>query len=171
MKIRRRYRFANLLLDAARRLLPWERRDWTAAMRAEADHVPEDELLRWALGCFLAAIKQRFAPMPTGGHRVLGGSGLVRLTDSIIERNFRAVPGGSYILVEMFVNSVIGLPGPAGLFLGLRYVFTGRGLQKRIIGWTMAGILVVANLVGTIAGKFWGPPDFHAPMTFTFLFA
>jgi hypothetical protein len=185
-----------VLLDAAQKLLPPERRDWAEAMRREADHVPQDERMRWAFGCILAAIRQRFAPMHTGGYRVsrwvmlvesIGSFGplalawieivfsrplgLVHLTDEIVARYFLADPGGRYILGELFVNSVIGLLGPVGLFLGLRYVLTGRGIESRILGWTMAAIPVVANLVGTIAGKLWGPSDFEVLLTFTFLFA
>jgi hypothetical protein len=45
----------------------------------------------------------------------------------------------------LLINSVIGLLGPAGLLLGLRYVLTGRGIESRILGWTLAAIPVVAN--------------------------
>jgi hypothetical protein len=195
MRIRRPYRFTDVLLDAARRLLPPERRDWAEAMGAEADHVPQDERLRWALGCVWTAIKQRFAPVNTGDYRVsrgvmlveaigsfgpltlgwseivFGRSGIVRLTGEIVDKYFLTYPGGRYMLAMMFVNSVIGLLGPVGLLLGLRYVLTGRGIESRMLGWTMAAVPVVVNLIGTIAGRFWGPPDFQVPLTFTFLFA
>jgi hypothetical protein len=42
----RRYRFTDMLLQAARLLLPAERRDWAQAMRAEAEHVSQDERMR-----------------------------------------------------------------------------------------------------------------------------
>lgn len=196
MRMREPHRLTNVLLDAARRLLPPERREWAQAMRAEVDNVPQAERLRWAFGCFLAAIKQRLAPMDTGGYRVSRGVmlveaigsfgplalgwfeivfrrplGLVHLTAEIVAKDFLADPGGRYILGELLVNSVVGLLGPAGLFLGSRYVLTGRGIESRTLGWTMAAIPVVANLVGTIAGKLWGPPDFNVLLTFTFLFA
>jgi hypothetical protein len=195
MRFRRPYRLTDALFDAARRLLPPERRDWAEAMRAEADYVSQDKRLRWALGCVWTAIKQRFDPMKTGDYRVsrgvmlveaigsfgplslgwfeivFGGSGIVRLTDKIVDKYFLADPGGRYMVVMMFVNGVIGLLGPIGLLLGLRYALTGRGIESRVVGWTMTAAPVVVNLIGTIAGRFWGPSDFHVPLTFTFLFA
>ncbi len=179
----------------ARWLLPPERRDWADAMRAEADYVSQGERLCWALGCVWTALKLRFDPMNTGDYRVsrgvmlveaigafgpltlawfeivFGASGLVRLSGAIIDKYFLAYPGGSYILVMMFVNGVVGWLGPIGLFLGLRYVLTGRGIEGRTLGWVLTGVPVAANLLGTVAAKFWGPPDFHVPLTFTFLFA
>jgi hypothetical protein len=195
MRSRRPYRLTDVLFDAVRQLLPPERRNWAQAMRAEADYVSQDERLRWALGCVWTAIKQRFAPMHTGDYRVsrwvmlveaigsfgpltlgwfeivFGRSGVVRLTGEIVDKNFMTYPGGRFILVMMFVNSVTGLLGPVGLLIGLRYVLTGRGIESRMLGWTMAAVPVVVNLIGTIAGRFWGPPDFQVPLTFIFLFA
>jgi hypothetical protein len=195
MKDGRRHWLENALLDAARWLLPATRRDWADAMHAEAHYVSPDKRLRWALGCVWTAIKLRFNPMNTGDYRVsrgvmlveavgafgpltlawfeitFGASGIVRLTSEVIGEYFLTYPGGSYILVMMFVNGVIGLLGPIGLFLGLRYVITGRGIESRPLGWTLAAASVVVNLVGTIAASFWGPSDFHVPLTFTFLFA
>ena len=114
-----------------------------------------------------------FGPLSLGWFEILFTRplGLFHLTSDIVSKDFIAEPGGRYILGELLINSVIGLLGPAGLLLGLRYVLTGRGIESRILGWTMAAIPVVANLVGTIAGKLWGPPDFSVLLTFTFLFA
>jgi hypothetical protein len=113
-----------------------------------------------------------FGPLTLGWFEIVfGGSGIVRLTDGIIDRNFLAYPGGRFMLVMMFVNSVVGLLGPIGLLLGLRYVVNGRGIESRMLGWTLTVVPVVVNLVGTVAGRFWGPQDFHVPLSFTFLFA
>lgn len=47
------------LLGMALRIAPAERHSWFAAMAAEFDHVPVSAQLRFALGCLLAAIRER----------------------------------------------------------------------------------------------------------------
>ena len=187
--------FVRALLDTMLRVAPPERRDWANAMRAEADYVAGAERLRWAFGCCWTVIKLRFSSVNTGNYRVsrwvmlveavggfgplalgwyeimFGGSGIVRLTGEIIEKYFLPYPGGSYILVMMLVSGVTGLVGPIGLFFGLRYMFIGRGIENRKVGWTLFGAPLIANILGTIAGHFWGPPDFHVPLTLSFLLA
>lgn len=195
MRPRKQSWFVLALLDAMLRLAPPERRDWAHAMRAEADYVADGERLGWVLGCCWTAIKLRFDPMNTGTFRVshwvmlveavggfgpltlgwyeitLGGSGIVHLTREIIEKNFLTYPGGGYILVMIFVNGVIGLLGPIGLFFGLRYIFTGRGMENYKVGWTLFAAPLITNIFGTIAGQFWGPSDFHVPLTLSLLLA
>jgi hypothetical protein len=113
-----------------------------------------------------------FGPLALGWFEIVfGASGIVRLSGDIITKRFLAYPGGSFILAMMFVSGVIGMLGPVGLFLGARYVFTGRAIENRALGWTLAIVPVMANLVGTMAARVWGPPDFHMPFTFAFLFA
>jgi hypothetical protein len=196
MRIPRHDRLADALLEVARRLLRPDYRHWADAMRAEAGYVAREERVRWALGCLWTAIRMRFNPMKTGDYRVsrgtmlveaigafvplilawfeivFGPSGIVRLTREVIDRFFLTYPGGSYILVMMFVNGVIGLLGPVGLFLGLRYAFTGRGINSRSLGWTLAAVPVLANILGMMAGRVWGPLHFQdGQLTFAFLFA
>jgi hypothetical protein len=175
---------SRILLGLAGRLMPPDRAEWFDAMRAELHALDRAERLRWAFGCFLAALKQRFAPMDTGNFRVsrwvilvetlgafgpltlafweitFGGSGLVRLSPAIVEKVFMHYPGGPYIFAMQIVGAIVGLIGPVGLFLGLRYVLKGVGLRNRALGWTLFAIPVVAHLSGTIAGFIAGPPDF-----------
>jgi hypothetical protein len=47
------------LLALALRIAPAERREWFAAMAAEFDHVPVSTRGRFALGCLLAAMRER----------------------------------------------------------------------------------------------------------------
>ncbi|MBA4046295.1 MAG: hypothetical protein C0472_13415 [Erythrobacter sp.] len=47
------------LLALALRIAPAERHEWFAAMAAEFDHVPVSARGRFALGCLLAAIRER----------------------------------------------------------------------------------------------------------------
>jgi hypothetical protein len=179
---------AALLLNLARRLMPPGRAEWFDAMRAESDYVDGDERLRWAFGCLLTALKLRFAPMDTGSFRVsrgvmlvetlgafgpltltlweitFGGSGLVRMTPAIVDSMFMHYPGGPYILAMQIVGAVVGLLGPIGLFLGLRFVITGVGLRNRSLALTLLAIPLAAHVLGTIAGFMVGPADFGFSM-------
>lgn len=175
---------AAFLLSLARRLMPPGRDEWFAAMRAESNYLSDAERLRWAFGCFITAVKQRFAPMDTGNFRVsrwvmlvetlgafgpltltfweitFGGSGLVRMSPAIIDKVFLHYPGGAYILAMQIVGGVVGLLGPIGLILGLRFVITGEGLRNRALASTLMGLPIVAHVLGTIAGFVVGPSDF-----------
>jgi hypothetical protein len=189
----RRSWLVRALSGAALRAMPVERRVWAQAMCAEADHVCDDERLSWAFGCLWAAIKLRFDPMNTGDYRVsrwvmlvetIGGFGplclgwyllvfvapaVIRFNGASVENFVTAVPGGGYIVAMTIVASVVGLLGPIGMLLGLRYVFTGRALQNRGFGWTLIVVAVAAHVFGLIAGVIAGPPDFEFN-SFTFWF-
>ncbi|MFY8047241.1 MAG: hypothetical protein ACOVNS_00295 [Erythrobacter sp.] len=52
------------LLALALRIAPAERREWFAAMAAEFDHAPLSARGRFALGCLLAAIRERVISPP-----------------------------------------------------------------------------------------------------------
>lgn len=57
--IRRSHTQGSRLLALALRIAPPERHEWFAAMVAEFDHVPDSARGRFALGCLLAAIRER----------------------------------------------------------------------------------------------------------------
>jgi hypothetical protein len=50
---------ARALLALALRIAPESRKEWFAAMAAECDHVPASARGRFALGCLLAAVRER----------------------------------------------------------------------------------------------------------------
>ena len=178
---------AALLLSLARRLMPPGREEWFDAMRAESHYFDGAERVRWAFGCVITAIKQRFAPMETGNFRVsrwvmlvetLGAfgplthawwalafdqPGLLRMSPATMEKmflNYPGDPGGPYVLAMLIVGAVVGLLGPVGLFLGLRFVITGAGLRNRTLALTLMVVPIVAYGLGTIAGFVVGPADF-----------
>ena len=176
------------LIGAARRLLPPERRDWADAMRAEMTYLPDGTALQWALGCLIAAIKQRFTPMHTGNLNTsrwvmfietlgcfgpatlawyewtFGWSGVVRLNAEIIDKYFLSAPGGGYVLGLMIGFAVSGLIGPIGLWLGLRYVFLGRALRNRALGFTLIAGVVLQSLAGAVGTLWVGTGDFATSM-------
>jgi hypothetical protein len=164
-------------------------------MRAELPYLSnEHERLRWAFGCLVAAIKQRFAPMDTGTFRIsrwvmlietlgcfvpltigwldlnFGPSGIIRHTPEIIERFYLSAPGGAFIVSMLFAGAVVSVLGPIGLWLGLRYVFVGRGIRNRTVGITLIGVPIALNVLGTIAGFLVGPEDFKVSFEVTLLF-
>jgi hypothetical protein len=54
---------ALLLLDHAARVAPVERKDWSAAMRNELDHIADTAVLRWAAGCTWVSYQERMGAM------------------------------------------------------------------------------------------------------------
>jgi len=187
---------ASLCLRLAQWLLREQHAEWVRAMRAELPYLSnEHERLRWAFGCLVAAIKQRFAPMDTGTLRIsrwvmlietlgcfvpltigwldlnFGPSGIIRHTPEVIERFYlSAQPGGAFIVSMLFAGAVVSVLGPIGLFLGLRYVLVGRGIRNRTVGITLIGIPIALNLLGTLAGFLVGPEDFKGSFEATLLF-
>ncbi|HTP40160.1 MAG TPA: hypothetical protein VMI92_11365, partial [Steroidobacteraceae bacterium] len=163
MRGRRTLGLADVLLDLARRLLPAERRNWASAMRAEADQVPQEERLRWATGCVWTAVKMRAYSMNTGSYRVSRGVMLVEAIGAFGPLTFAwyevvsGLPGvarnSGHIQAMWMLSAVVDLLGPIGLFLGLRYVLAGKGIQQRTFGWTLAAVPVAANLVGAASGQ------------------
>lgn len=186
---------ASLCLRLAQWLLRKQHAEWVRAMRAELSYLSnEHERLRWAFGCLVAAIKQRFVPMNTGTFRIsrwvmlietlgcfvpltigwldlnFGPSGIIRHTPEIIERFYLSAPGGAFIVSMLFAGAVVSFLGPIGLFLGLRYISVGRGIRNRAVGITLIGIPIALNVLGTIAGFLVGPEDFKVSFEVTLLF-
>jgi hypothetical protein len=186
---------ASLCMQFAAWLMRHERGDWARAMCAEFQCVSTLDRPAWAFGCLVAAIKQRLVPMDTGNLRIsrwvmlvetlgcfgyltlgwyaitFGSFGLLRFDSETIEKVFFGYPGGPYLFWVMVVSTATGLVGPIGLFLGLRYVWQGRALANRILGWSMIGVTLGVNVIGTIAGYLVGPKDFQVMPGLTLLMA
>ncbi len=177
----------NLIVRAALRLASWlmppDRRQWAEAMRAEVAYLPSRGAMRWVLGC-LSAVKERLRPMNAGDLRIsrwvmlietlgcfgfltlgwfeitFGASGLVRHDSDIVTKHYMAYPGGTYIFAMIVLGSIVGLVGPIGLFLGLRFVAFGRAPAHRMLGYALIAALLLYFLAGA-AGWVLGPPDFR----------
>lgn len=171
-----------MLLCLARRLMPARRREWAEAMHNETAYLSSPATARWALGCLIAAIKARFTPMQTGSLRVsrwimlvetvgcfgtallgwyeftFGPSGVIRLNAEVIERYFHSTPGGDFVLALMIGFAVTGIVAPIGIILGLRYVFTGRALADRRLGWALVAAPLLQSLAGSM-GSLWMGTD------------
>ncbi len=174
---------ARWLLRLALRLMPPDRREWAEAMRAEFAYLPPRGALRWSLGCLIAALKLRLSPMNTGDFRIsrwvmlietlgcfgfltlawfeitFGASGLVRHDWEIVTKSYITYPGGPYIFAMIVLGAFVGLVGPIGLFLGLRFVVLGRALANRPLGQALIVALLLYALAGAM-GWFLGPPGF-----------
>jgi hypothetical protein len=183
---------ARLLFALARRLMPPSRRNWVEAMRAEADYLPDLTAMGWALGCVTMTLRERmgmnngdyrisrwvmiiealgcFGPMTLGWYEItFGDSGLVRHTWQIVSKNYLPLPGGAYLFSMIVLGVVVGLVGPIGLALGLRFVATGKGLANRAVGYSLLAAPLVYALAG-VAGTFLGPPDFRPDPAMLVLF-
>jgi hypothetical protein len=184
--------FARWLFALARRVMPSQRREWWAAMRAEADYLSAAGAVRWACGCLFTACRERLPAMDTREFRIsrwvmiveaigcfgplslawclttFGASGLLRYTPDIVARDFAAIPGGTFIFTLFALGAVVGLVGPIGLYLGMRYAASGRGLA-RPFGFTLIGVLVAYQLVAAL-GWLIGPPGYRPDATTALLF-
>jgi hypothetical protein len=183
------------LLAIARRLMPPHQVRWYDAMRTEITYLPAHAAVRWAAGCLFAAIQARFTAMQTGNFKIsrlvmaietigcfgfltlgwfeitFGASGVVHHSIDVIERNYLPYPGGAYIVGMLFAGAIIGLIGPIGLMLGARYVLAGRALASRALAWACIGALLGYMVLGGIAGRIYGPPDFQPSFAMALLFS
>jgi hypothetical protein len=188
-----KYDFASVCLRLATWLLEQQHRDWARALRAELEYVAETERTRWAFGCLTAAIHQRFVSMQTGSLRisrsvlflemilcflpltlgwldaVFGGFGVVHLNSGIVEKYFLDTPLNTSILGMMIGAAVIGCVGPIGLFLTLRAVTTGAGLQNRSLGIVMIAAVAAYAAASLILRLVAGPGAYAADASFILL--
>jgi hypothetical protein len=186
--------FANICVKFAAWLMRHERGDWALAMRSEIQYVNSSDQLSWAASCVIAAIKQRLVPMRTGNFRIsrwvmlvetlgcfgpqaLGWylmvfeqPGIIHYSLAEIERWYLPLPGGTFIISMLIAGAVVGVIGPIGLVLGLRYVLFGRALDNKALGAVLIGAPILLTIFGWIAGVFFGPPDFRPMFDVTFVF-
>lgn len=171
-------RFAMRLLNIAVRLLPRSRTDWARAMLSEMHYLEGDRhAVRWAVGCCVAAIKERVIPMQTGNLKISrwvfclemalcflpltigwldalsGGSGIITSNFEVISRHFADAPGGGIVLAMIVSGAILGLLGPIGLVAAYRLVVLGRPMRSR---WLRAALVVGPLLYGvlTLACRF-----------------
>jgi len=97
-----------------------------------------------------------------------GATGVLRYTPDIVSRDFAAFPGGTFIFTLFALGAVVGVVGPLGLYFGLRYAASGRGLA-RPLGFTLIGVLVAYELVAAL-GWLLGPPGYQPDATTALLF-
>jgi hypothetical protein len=176
---------AFLLFRLAAKIMPRERAEWLEAMRAELPHMPSHSALSWSAGCVITAIKQRLVSMRVGTLRIPGWvmfieavgafgpltaswyavaldqPGVLHYSWEAVSSNFLSFPGGPYVMTMLYTVVVVGLLGPIGLFFGLRYVVTGRGIASRRLGYSLVIVPLLSVVVGTIAGYLVGPADFE----------
>lgn len=185
---------ASLCMQFAAWLLRHERGNWAHAMRSEFQYVNTSDRLSWAYGCVIAAIKQRLVPMDTGNLRisrwvmlvetlgcfgplVLGWyllvfdqPGIIHWSVADVERWLLPQPGGAFLVSMLYAGAVVGLIGPIGVFLGLRYVLFGRALDNKVLGAVLIATPIALTIGGWIAGTIYGPPDFRPMFDVTFVF-
>lgn len=178
-------RIAFLVFRLAGKIMPCERGEWVEAMRAELPHMSARAALIWSTGCVITAIKQRVVAMRVGTLRIPGWvmfvetigafgpltmswyavaldqPGVLHYSWNTISTHYLPFPGGPYIITMLLTSVVVGLLGPIGLFFGLRYVVTGRGIASRMLGYSLLIVPLLSVVIGTIAGHLVGPADFE----------
>jgi len=177
--------FASVCMTFAAWLMRHERGDWARAMRSEFQYVNTADRLSWALGCVVAAVKQRWVPMDTGtlrisrwvmlvetlgcfGPPVLGWyllvfdqPGIIHYSFADIQRWYLPQPGGAFIIWMMYATAVVELIGPIGIFLGLRYALFGRALDNKTLGAVLIVAPIALTIGGWIGGTIYGLPEFR----------
>lgn len=183
----------SLCLRLATALMSKDDREWSQAMYAELNHVPDDDRLNWSLGCVIAAMKRRFESMRAGNLQVsrgvlllelmvcfvpitfgwwdsvFGQSGVIGLNAAGIQEYFLATPLGRAILGMMVGGAVIGLVGPIGLFLSSRAVVTGTGLRSRSLGVAMIAGVTLYIVASLLLRMIVGPGAYAATFSFVVL--
>jgi hypothetical protein len=116
-----------------------------------------------ALGCF--------GPLALGWYlMVFDQPGIAHYSLAEIEHWYLPQPGGLFLITMLYAGSIVGLIGPIGLFLGLRYFLSGRALNNRLLGTVLISAPIALNIGGWIAGTFYGPPDFRPVFDAIFVF-
>lgn len=167
-----RRRLAQILLGRARWLLPASRLDWASAMQAEADYLGSDhDALRWAIGCFVAAMRERtscmfanlrvsrwilvpemllcFLPLTLlWVDAITVSSGIVRLHGGHLHESFLRGPGASFAFLTMLSGTIVGALGPLSLAAAFRLVVLGRPPGGR---WFRGALVAGPALYGVLS--------------------
>ena len=161
-------RMTRTLMRCAVQVLPPSRLDWAKAMSAELDCFENDHnALFWAVGCVVAALKERVSAMFTGNLKIprwvlipemllcyvplslgwldamlatLGIFGIVRLNGQI---DFATVHGGALALAPIVAGAAVGALGPLGLVAAYRLIVLGHQTSIRWIRY----VLIAAPLL------------------------
>jgi hypothetical protein len=144
------------LFRCARWLMPAGSIDWIDAMEAESWQTGAGaRRVYWALGCLSVAIARRvdamlignlkisrwvlapelllcFGPLAFGWtDAVWGISGVTTLTAENIQQFFLNTPRGTFMLIYMILEAVLGVLGPITLALGTAFVIFNRPILSR----------------------------------------
>jgi hypothetical protein len=164
--IRRSHTQGSRLLTLAQRIAPADRHEWFAAMAAEYEHVPASAQGRFALGCLLAAVRERaISPQfvnAAARSMLIGGAvfwaGLNLRFAGRMSANQALVPEaigygtaliftiGAFATARYGCRATIALAAPLMLVLALMAVFIRFGsAQEPLLNLTFA--LMVEDLV------------------------
>ena len=185
--------FTSICMALADWLMRDRHSEWSRAMNAELAHVRESERTQWALGCLIAALRQRFAPMHTDSLRispwvlsleltacfvpitfgwadtVFGTSGVIHLNSAIIAKFFLDTPLSTAVLAMTIAGAIVGIIGPIGLLLTLQAVRTGTGMRNRTLALIMLVSLGSYGLASMGLRLIAGPGAYAATLDFIVL--
>jgi hypothetical protein len=169
------------LVRLAARLLPPTRADWAAAMTAELRHCDRDaDAVAWAIGCVVAALKERVSAMLKSRLRVCTWVAVpemllcfVPLTiafgDAVQALSFvlhRPVSPGSSDVAVPLVAAALAATGPVGLVVAFRSLFNAKRIGARWLGAALVaapvlyGIALIAQALADRAGGTFQAFDF-----------
>ncbi|HEX3847999.1 MAG TPA: hypothetical protein VHV81_11520 [Steroidobacteraceae bacterium] len=155
-------RLSLALARISARLLPARRGDWAAAMMAEVRHCDrERDAVGWALGCVIAALKERITSMVKGNLRI---SNWVAVPEMILcfapltlacadaLQNFGGllggrIGGGPGEMALVAAGAALGAVGPVALVGAVRLLFGARPMRAP---WLRAAVIAGPVLYGAM---------------------
>jgi hypothetical protein len=160
---------ARLLMRVVSWLMPEEKTEWAAAMRAEMLSLEGDYVAAaWAFGCLAVAIRTRINTMIVGDLRIskwvlvleiaccflpLTLFWLLLLSDGFdpaVITQYLVAPDDIIVLVYLLSMAVLGSCGPIGLFVAFQHIAMGRSVRHYplgvlIVGLTLLGIVYAGS--------------------------
>lgn len=153
-------------------LLPTERAEWAAAMIAEVRHCDGDgDAVGWALGCVIAALKERISSMVKGNLRVSTWVAVPEMLLCFAPLTIACVdavrtlsgmpqhpaPGGSSAVAILIMVVTLAAIGPVGLIGAFRLLFNAKPIRARWLRVVVVAgpILNGVVLIGSQAFDFW----------------
>lgn len=165
-------RMVPIAFRCARWLMPAGSTDWIDAMEAECSLIgDETREVRWALGSLSVALTKRFKVMLIGDLKisrwvlapelllcfgplafgwtdvVWGVSGVTTLNAEVVQQYFLNTPRGTFMLIYMLLEAVLGILGPIALVLGTAFVIFNRPILSRRVA---AALLAIAGGIALI---------------------
>jgi hypothetical protein len=159
---------ARFLMRVVSWLMPKERTEWAAAMRAEMLSLEGDyAAAAWAFGCLAAAIRTRANTMIVGDLRISKWVLVLEMAccflpltlfwllllsygfdPDVFITPYLVAPNDIIVLVYLLSMAVLGLCGLVGLFFAFQHIAMGRSVRQYPLGVLIVGL----TLLGIVNG-------------------
>lgn len=159
-------RLSLAVVSFAAHLLPTERTEWAAAMVAEVRHCGRDgDAVAWALGCVIAALRERILSMVKGNLRISTWVAAPEMLLCFAPLTIACVDalkalsgtlqhpasGGSTAVAVLIMVVALAAIGPVGLVGAFRLLFNAQPIRARwlrvavVAGPILNGVLIIGS--------------------------